>query len=246
MSEFWKSIPTIQAERGGGYTAFPLFGTTHLTELAIAAAVIALISWWYHRSTAAGRRRILVAVTVLLLADEGLKYVAMLATDQWSWVYLPLHLCSINLFVCTYHTWKGAAWCREELYALCLPGALIALLLPGWQAAPPWNIMHLHSYTVHVMLMLYPILLLVGGFRPSPRCLPQSLAFLYGTAIPIYFLNKVLDTNFYFLNEPYSNAATILFASWLGEKWYFLAFIPLSLVVLCVMVLPWMLPRKRP
>ena len=53
----------------------------------------------------------------------------------------------------------------------------------------------------HALLVLYPTLLVVGGYRPSPRRIPQVLAFLFGSALPIYFLNKPLGTNFYFLNN---------------------------------------------
>lgn len=96
MSEFWKSIPTIQAEHGGSYAAFPLFGTVHLTELGVSALFILLMCLWYHRASESTRRGILVGITALMLADEVLKYIVMCATGQWSWIYLPLHLCSIK------------------------------------------------------------------------------------------------------------------------------------------------------
>lgn len=244
MSTFWKSVLTMQAENGGSYTAFPLFGTVHLGELSVSALLILLVCLWYRKAGARTRRGILVAITALMLADELLKYIIMLATDQWSWAYLPLHLCSINLFVCLYCTLTDKTWCKEELYALCIPGAAIALLCPGWQAVPLWNIMHLHSLSVHVMLLLYPLLLLVGGFRPQARRAPQALAFLFGTAFPIYFLNKALDTNFYFLNEPYSNVITIWFTQLFGEKYYIVGFLPAVLLVMCLMYLPWILARR--
>lgn len=237
---------TIQAERGEDYKAFSLFGTTHLAELAVCVLVIVLVSLWYRHSGEKTRRRILVGLTILLLADELLKYVAMLFTGQWSPKYLPLHLCSINLFVCVLHTWKGWSWCREMLYSLCLPGAVLALLLPSWQAAPVWNVMHLHSASVHALLILYPVLLVVGGFRPEPRKLPRTLAILYGACIPIYFVNKALDTNFFFLNDPYCNFLTTAFTGLLGEKLYFLAFLPLSVLIVGLMVLPWAaIARKK-
>lgn len=248
MSDFWKSIPTIQAERGSDYKAYQMFDATHLTELAIAALVVLLVSLWYRRSDGKTRRRILVGATALLLADEVLKHVVMGVTGQWSFIYLPLHLCSINLFICVLHTWKGWGWCREELYSLGLPGAIIAMLLPSWQAASPLNIMHLHSVFFHILLILYPFLLLAGGFRPNPRRMPQSLLFLFGTAIPLIFLNKALGTNFYFLNGPYSNVLTTFFTGILGEEWYFLLFIPTAVLIVGLMYLPWVvgnLLRKR-
>ena len=43
------------------------------------------------------------------------------------------------------------------------------------------------------------------------------LAFLFGSALPIYFLNKPLQTNFYFLNNPYGNVITSAFTAALTE-----------------------------
>lgn len=240
MSTFLKSVLTMQAENGGSYAAWPLYGSVHIGELCVSALVIALMCLWYNRAGAKTRRRILVGVTALLLADELLKYVVMLATDQWSWAYLPLHLCSINLFVCAACTLTGKEWCKEELYALCLPGAAVALLCPGWQAVPLLNIMHLHSLSVHVMLLMYPLLLLAGGWKPQPKHAPMALAFLFGTALPVYFINKALSTNFYFLNYAYANAITTLFAGWFGEKYYIAGFVPAALAVIFIMYLPWM------
>ena len=42
MEDFWKSVQTIQAERGADYRAFSLFSATHWAELLGAAAVIFL------------------------------------------------------------------------------------------------------------------------------------------------------------------------------------------------------------
>ena len=219
MSEFWMSYEMIAQRYGPGYQAYPLFGAVHLGELEAVAVCILLTARWYRRSPERTRRRILWGVTVLLLADEAVLVIAMLATGQWNWSYLPLHLCSIHIFLCTTCTLTGKDWCKEELYALCTPGAAIALLCPGWLGTKAWSLINLHSVTLHGLLVLYPILLVAGGFRPQVRRLPAVLAFLFGSALPIYFVNKVLYTNFYFLNGPTSSPVTALFTQWFGEQW---------------------------
>ena len=78
-----------------------------------------------------------------------------------------------------------------------------------------------------------------GRYRPSPRRVPQVLAFLFGTALPIYFLNKSLYTNFYFLNNPTANVITCAFTRFLGEQYYILGFLPAIAAALAVMYLPW-------
>ena len=131
MNDFWKSYDITHAEFGADYRCYPLYGGIHLTELALSLAFIAGMAWWYRRSSARTRRRILIGVTLLLVLDEAALLLGMELTGQWNWSYLPLHLCSINVFVCLYNTLTDRNWCKEELYALCIPGAALALLCPS-------------------------------------------------------------------------------------------------------------------
>ena len=246
MNDFWKSYDITALEYGPGYACYPLFGTVHCIELVLSALFILGIAVWYRRACTRTRRRILVGVTLALLADEAALLLGMALTGQWNWCYLPLHLCSINVFVCLWHTLTGQNWCKEVLYALCIPGALIALLCPGWLNVPSWwSFINLHSVSIHALLVLYPVLLVAGGYRPSVHRVPMVLAFLFGTALPIYFLNKPLNTNFYFLNDPYGDAITSAFAAVLGEKYYILGFLPAVALVLAVMYLPWCAAARR-
>ena len=205
-------------------------------------AVVAKIKTDYPRT----RRHILVGVTAALLADEAALLLGMACTGQWNWSYLPLHLCSINVFVCLYNTLTDRSWCKEELYALCIPGAALALLCPSWRDVPGWfTLINLHSVSIHALLVLYPVLLVAGGYRPSVRRVPQVLAFLFGSALPIYFLNKPLHTNFYFLNNPYGNVITSTFTAWFGEKFYILGFLPAIALALVLMYAPWAAAGKK-
>lgn len=139
MEDFWKSVQTIQAERGADYRAFSLFSATHWAELLGAAAVIFLCAVIYYRCREVTRHQILRAVFVLMLADEFMKQAVLLYTGQWNVTYLPLHLCSINIFVCWYDAIHQSRWSKEILYALCIPGAVVAMLSPSWQRLPVWE-----------------------------------------------------------------------------------------------------------
>ena len=60
--------------------------------------------------------------------------------------------------------------------------------------------MHIHSFTAHILLALYPLVLTVAGeIRPQIRKLPSSLAILSLLAVAVYPVNLLLDTNFMFL-----------------------------------------------
>ena len=107
MNDFWKSYDITHVELGPDFRCYPLDGKIHLIELALSLVFIVGMALWYRRSSAPARRRILVGVTIALLADEAALLLGMALTGQWNWSYLPLHLCSINVFVCLYNEIEG-------------------------------------------------------------------------------------------------------------------------------------------
>ena len=123
------------------------------------------------------------------------------------------------------------------LYTVGIPGAMAALLFPSWTRLPLGNFMHLHSFTVHILLAMYPITLgLSGELAPSLKKLPQYLLWLVGMAIPIYGINLLLDTNFMFLMYAEEGNPLYLFEQMWGN--HLLGFPVLITAVLIVMYAP--------
>lgn len=245
-SPFWYTVDTMQALHGYDYHAFELFGPVHLFWLGLCAFLCAGGSVLFRRLGPAGRQRVLRVLTLLLLADELLKDVSSLATGQFVWAFLPFHLCSINLFVCVWYALRPHPLAAEVLYALCLPGAAAALLFPSWQALPLWNVMHLHSSTVHTMLVLFPVLLLAGGFRPDVRRLPKVCAVFGLDLLAAALVNHLCGTNFMFLRGSYGNAALRLIEQVFGTGPGYLA--GLALIVCAVwaaLYAPWVIAGRR-
>ena len=192
---FFDTMETIPSGLG-----FPHFGWIHLVWLILFAALAVGCSLWYSKMSAAGRKRWRFFVIVLILADELFKFVILLIGGNFSWTYLPLHLCSINVFFITAHILKPSKGLGNFLYAVCLPGALAALLFPAWNTLPAANAMHIHSFTAHILLALYPLVLTVAGeIHPQIKKLPSSLGILLLLAVAVYPVNLLLDTNFMFL-----------------------------------------------
>ena len=239
-SPFWYTVDTMQALHGYGYHAFELFGPVHLFWLGLCAGLCAGGFLLYRRLGPMGRRRVLAVLTVLLLADELLKDVSSLATGQFVWQFLPFHLCSINLFVCVWHTLRPGPVSAEALYALSLPGAAAALLFPSWQALPLCNVMHLHSSTAHILLILYPVLLLAGGFRPQVRRLPAVFGIFCLDVLAAAAVNALCGTNFMFLRGPYGNAALSLIERAFGPgPGYLCGLMLIVLAVWAALYAPW-------
>ena len=92
------------------------------------------------------------------------------------------------------------------------------MLFPTWTSLPTLNFMHLHSFTVHILLIAYPVVLTVAGdIRPDLRQLPKSLLFTVCMAVPIYVFNLLFDTNFMFLMYAEEGNPLLIFEQLLGH-----------------------------
>lgn len=244
MSEFWYTVYTMQDLYGEDYQSFTLFGPTHLCWLLLCVGVCVVGAILYHRASEKGRHTCRTVLAVLLLAAEGSRQLVIAVTGQWQPEVMPLHLCSINIFVCLWYSVHPTRLAGNILYTLCLPGAVIALLSPTWLVLPAASFFHINSEVLHILLVLYPVLLLAGGFRPDIHMLPRVLLCLLGACVVIYPLNKILGTNFMFLNDPYGNVITAACTAVFGEQFYLVGF-ALLLVLLLVLYLPWWSADRR-
>ena len=236
---FLETSDTI--EKGLGFSHFD---ATHISWLCVFVITVVLNCLLYKRLSQKGREKWRKTVAVLLVADELFKMVVLLIGGNYEWGYLPLHLCSINIFVIAYHAWKPGKLLDNFLYTICIPGTLAALLFPTWTNLPVLNAMHIHSCTVHILLALYPITLFVcGDIKPTLKMLPKCLAMLVLLAIPIYGINLLLDTNFMFLMSASKGNPLYLFEQMWGNHLY--GFPVIITGVLVVMYLPLVLYRKR-
>lgn len=173
----------------------------------------------------------------LLLLDEAIKIAGLAAFGNYEVSYLPLHLCSINIILIAVHVLKPSKTLGNFLYSICIPAAIAALLFPTWTKLPLLNFMHIHSFTVHILLATYPIMLTAGGdIRPTAKELPKSLLLLMGLALPVYVVNLLCDTNFMFLME--ADKGNPLY--WFEEMWgsHFLGFPIIMAGVFLVMYFP--------
>ena len=238
MSFFFKTMESIPEGVG-----FPLFRTVHWMWLSVFIVVTVFCCLWYPKLQPAGKQRWKTWVVVLLIADELFKMAVLLITKGYLWGYLPLHLCSINLFLILWHRVKPSALLGNFLYAVCIPGALAALLFPAWSSLPLVNALHIHSFTAHILLALYPIVLTVAGeIQPDIGKLPLCMVLLLGLAALVYGLNLLLNTNFMFLMyAPFGNPLY-----WFEQHWgnHLYGFPVIAMGVLTVMYLPVVLRNK--
>lgn len=232
MRYFLDTTETVAS--GVGFSHFDLL---HIIWLVIFVLVAVVNSLWFRKLTQNGRMRWKKTVALLLVADEIFKVIMLVVGGRYNADYLPLHLCSINIFLIAFHAWKPSKVLGGYLYTVGIPGAIAALLFPTWTALPLGNFMHLHSFTVHILLALYPIVLTAGGeIIPNSKLIPKYMLLLVGMAIPIYFVNLLLDTNFMFLMYADSGNPLYIFEQIWGNHLY--GFPVIIAGVLAVMFIP--------
>ena len=144
MTYFWETVDTIAPGLG-----WPHFGPFHLAVLAVFLLLGAVLCRGYCGMDTDKRRRWRRTVALLLVVDELFKDFGLLYGGNFSLDYLPLHLCSINIFLIALHAWRRPKLLDTFLYFVCLPAACAALLFPTWTPLPPLNFMVIHSFTVH-------------------------------------------------------------------------------------------------
>lgn len=238
MQYFLDTVETIADGVG-----FSHYDGLHLTWIGVGILLTVLNCIWYRHLSKKGKDWWKKIVAILIVADEVYKTVMLAIGNRFEVSYLPFHLCSINIFVIAIHAWKPSKLLNGFLYTVCIPGAIAALLFPTWTSLPLANFMHWHSFTVHILLAMYPIVLTAAGeLSPSVKQLHKYLLLLVTMAIPIYGINLLLDTNFMFLMSADPGNPLYLFEQMWGN--HLLGFPVLIIAILIVMYVPLVIYRK--
>jgi len=222
---------------------FATFGLTHLIWLAVGVLLCVGACLIYKKLSASGQRKMLIILGSYIFFQEMLKNAVVAIVDQFTVGYLPFHLCGINILLILFDVIKPTKIVRSFLYYFCIPGATLALLFPNWTSQPVWNFFHLHSFIIHILLVMYPLLLVTSGqVQTDLKSAFKSLIVLVAFAIPIYFLNLLWDTNFMFLVESDKGNPLEFFEGFLGSHlWGFPILLP---IVIFLMYLPVLIVRR--
>lgn len=210
----------------------------HFIWLGLLFFLIFFLGKKYRAADEDKRKKIRIAIASLIMLDEIVKDIIMPITGQWDWSFLPLHLCSISVFVVFIHALTGNRILEEYTYAITLPTASMAMAFPDWTGALPcMNLMCIHSFSIHLLLVLYPCLLLYGGFIPSAKQLFRLIPIVAFLAFVMYFVNGALGTNFFFVNGGGDGNPLTFLEKYIGG-WYRLAFPVIAAICWIPMYLP--------
>ena len=237
-------IDYLTADYTGG--PFELFSGSHLLTIVVLTLVGVMIIAVARAGDESTRRRLRVGLAVILLMTE-------LSWHIWSLVYgrwrieegLPLHLCSIMMWV----TAVVLIWQKRSLYPLVyflgIAGATQGLLTPdvGIYGFPHFRFLQImigHGGLVIAGLWVVT----VENCRPDRRSLLSLFAGLNVYAFFVWLINLAIGSNYLFVSAKPETASLLdLFPGW---PWYILGMEGFALIFFGLLYLPFRNPRTRP
>lgn len=213
MHYFWTTQEHIPSGLG-----FSLYGLSHLLCLSCVIVICIAGVLLYRRLSPNGKHRLLCILGWSMAGLELCKDVFLLVTGQFRLGYLPLDLCGMSIFLEIAAVYIPKPHLTELIYSLSMPGAVLALLFPNWNSLPIWSYMSLHSFTLHTLLLLIPVLMLVSRtIRPSIRRLPFCFTCIAAMSVPVALVNRCFGTNFFFLARPSKGSPLVWFEQVFGN-----------------------------
>lgn len=215
---------------------FSTFGVTHLIWLAAMLVIWILSVAIYRRLSAKNQNIMRICLGCAIIFLEILKDIVVAVSGDFGFGHLPFHLCGINILLIGFDLIKKTEAVRNFLYFFCIPGAALALFFPNWTVLPCLNFYHIHSFLIHILLVMYPLLLVSKGeVNPKFKAMLKCIFLLICMAIPIYFINMLCDTNFMFLMDPETGNPLGLFEKYLGNHlWGFPILLPIVMLIMYI------------
>lgn len=224
---------------------FELFDTAHLIALAVVVLINVLIVVFRKKFTSQGRQKFRYIVAAILLANETAWHLWNYFTGQWTvQTMLPLHLCSILVFVSAIMLLTRNYAIYEFSYFLGIAGATQALLTPD---AGIYGFPHFRFFQVfisHGLIVTAAIYMtLVEGFRPYWKSLQQIAVWGNVYMVAIFILNQLIGSNYLFIaHKPETASLMDVLPPW---PWYIPVLEVMALVMCLLLYLPFIIHDSK-
>lgn len=199
---------------------FVRWGAAHWGALGVLALVATAFLCGGRRCGEAGRVRLCrgLAGGMLLLTAAELAYRWLDPVPDPHQEYLPLHYCSVMMFVSAYALWTRAKWASAMVYFSVLTASVQALITPALTFDFP-HPRYFFFFLSHGALFLAAVALpVLRDWRSRPWDPLLTLGLMDVYMLCVIPVNLLLDTNYGF--TQYAPPGSIL--SYLGPApWYF-------------------------
>jgi hypothetical integral membrane protein (TIGR02206 family) len=226
--------------------AFELFGPAHLTVLVIVGLLNAGLLLWGRRIPEPWRGRLRYILAAALLVNEAAWHIWNWATGQWNLqTMLPLHLCSVFVFVSAAALITKSYRLYEFVYFLGIIGAVQPLFTPDLGRYGYPHFRFFQTFISHGSIVTAAIYLtVVEGYRPTFQSLLRVLVWgnVYMAAVGV--VNALLGSNYMFIaRKPDTPSLIDVMPPW---PWYVLVIELLAVALVTLLYLPfaWSKPKR--
>lgn len=214
-----------------GMQNFTFFSMTHLVTL-ILFFLTCFLFVYFRKQLKSYQKIIKWTLFITLLVCEVSFHLWLIITNQWEVADLPLQVCSLSTFISLYLFLKKSQKAFHLLFFIGLLPAILSMVTPDIiYQFPHYRFLKyfLHHSAIPLAVMYF---ILFEGYRVPRKAVLTSFITLNIIAVPVFFLNKWLDTNFFFLASP-SESTTLLSFFGSGIMYY----INLEIVAIFVFII---------
>jgi len=216
---------------------FRLFGAAHLAALLLVGATALLLPLLVGRHWPGSARPIGLTLAGLLLGQEVLRMGFAIWTQGITVALLPLHLCTLAVYLTAWMLVTRAQRVYEVVYFWGLGGTTQALATPeiahGFPS--PDFVLFFVGHGLIVVGVLYGTL--VYRLRPYPVSILRVTLITFALAVATLLVNLWLGTNFMFLMAKPAGASLM---DWMGPwPWYWIPLIGVALLAFLILYLPY-------
>ncbi|MHC4402190.1 MAG: YwaF family protein [Planctomycetota bacterium] len=224
---------------------FVLFGAAHLGAFVVLGLSTAALVWAGRRLRGSNGQTWLsrgLALSIVLcqgtMQIEVLLPAHFLLDDS-----LPLEVCDLAWVLAVYALWTHKPWAFGLVYYWGLTMTLLAMITPNLVEGFP-HLRFLMFYYGHGVVVLAAAYMAWGvGLRPTWRLYRLALAVTAAYAFVLYFVNRLLGTNYMNLTGKPPKPTML---DYLGPyPFYMVVVVALGFTVWAAMTWPWQ-PNKPP
>jgi hypothetical integral membrane protein (TIGR02206 family) len=214
-----------------GMQTFKFFSMPHIMTLILFSLTCFLFV--YSRKNLKSYQNIIkwTLFTTLVLCEVSF-HLWLILTNQWEVADLPLQLCSLSTFLSLFLFLKPNQKVFNLLFFIGLIPPILSMVTPDIvYQFPHFRFLKyfLHHSAIPLAVLYF---ILFEGYRVPLKAILTGFITLNIIAVPVFFLNILLDTNFFFLASP-SETETLLSFFGSGIMYY----INLEIVGLIVFII---------
>lgn len=191
--------------------AFQLFDSMHLIALGLILLIIISIALARNKLSKKNKENIRDTIAAILILNEITWHLWVYFYSEWTiQKMLPLHICSILVWLSAWMLIKKSYRIYEFAYFLGIGGALQALLTPdaGIYGFPHYRFFQ--TFISHGFIIIAAIYMTLSEeMRPTWKSLLRVLVFANIYMAIVYGINTLIGSNYLYLNHKPPTASVL-------------------------------------